>query len=278
MLPSQLVVFSALDGALLDSRSGSWGAAEEALAELERRRAPLVLVAGRTRAEVEALQRRLGSIQPFVTEHGGGIFIPHGYFPQRIVGASTIGRFHCVALGRPYEELVEALEAVTQESGVEVVGFHNLSPREIARNTGLPMAQAELARRREFEEPFFFAGAGEESVQRFIHLAGQRGVTIARGARFCRAFSGSDPGRAVKHLMKLYRAARPGGRSRLRAVGLGANAEDLPMLAAVDVPILLPQPGGAFDTELERRLPRARRLAASGPAGWNEAVLTVLAS
>ena len=81
MLPTNLVVFTDLDGTLLDHHSYSWAAAEEALKELERRRVPLVLVTSKTRAEVEALQRKLGSVQPFVTENGGGIFIPHGYFP-----------------------------------------------------------------------------------------------------------------------------------------------------------------------------------------------------
>jgi mannosyl-3-phosphoglycerate phosphatase len=270
VLPANLIVFTDLDGTLLDHHTYSWVAAEEALAELERRRVPLVFVTSKTRAEVEVLQRKVGRLEPFITENGGGIFIPHGYFPQRIEDAFTVGRYHCVALARPYAEIVEDLDAIAEEAEASIVGFHQMSAKEIAQNTGLPLKQAELARHREFDEPFFFAGAGEDRIQRFVHLAKLRKIEIVRGGRFWHAFSGSDKGRAVKHLMKLYRAAL---RSRQRAIGLGDSANDLPMLAAVDVAVLVAKPDGSHDPEVVRKLPRATRTSAPGPAGWNEAVL-----
>lgn len=276
MLPANLVIFTDLDGTLLDHHTCSWAAAEEALEELQRRRVPLVFVTSKTRAEVEVLQRKMGWAQPFITENGGGIFIPHGYFPQRIEGVTRMGRCHCVALARPYAEIVEELETIAEEAGAGIVGFHQMSAREIVQNTGLPPKQAELARQREFDEPFFFAGAGEDRIQRFVHLAKLRGIEIARGGRFWHAFSGSDKGRAVKRLMKLYREVRRGARSGLRAVGLGDSANDLPMLAAVDVPVLLPKPDGSFDREVVKKLPRIARAGATGPKGWNEAVAQLL--
>jgi len=272
VLPAHLVVFTDLDGTLLDERY-SWAAAEEALAELERRRVPVVFVTSKTRAEVEVLQRKMGSIQPFVTENGGGIFIPHGYFPQRIEGATRVGRYHCLALSRPYTEIVEALETVAAQAGTEIVGFHDMSAREIAQNTGLPPKQAELARLREFDEPFFFAGGDERRIQKFVHLAKQHGISVIRGGGFWHAHAGSDKGNAVRRLMKLYREAL---RRRQRSVGLGDAANDLPMLAAVDVPVLVPRPGGRFDREVVKRLPRVMRAGAPGPAGWNEAILQIL--
>jgi mannosyl-3-phosphoglycerate phosphatase len=273
VLPAHLVVFTDLDGTLLDHDTYSWRAAQEALDELERRRVPLIFVTSKTRAEVEVIQRKLGWVQPFVTENGGGIFLPHGYFPQRIEGAARAGRYHCVALARPYAEIVEDLEAAAEEAGVSIVGFRQMSAREIAQNTGLPMKDVELARQREFDEPFFFAGAGEDRIQRFVHAAKLRGLEITRGGRFWHAFAGSDKGRAVKLLMKLYREAL---RSRQRSVGLGDSANDLPMLAAVDVPVVIAGPGGRHDLELLRWLPRAIRTSAPGPQGWNEAVLQIL--
>jgi mannosyl-3-phosphoglycerate phosphatase len=272
VLPANLIVFTDLDGSLLDHRTYSWAAAEEALAEIERRRIPLVFVTSKTRAEVEALLRKMGTAQPFVTENGGGIFIPHGYFPQRIEGAVTVGRYHCIALARPYREIVEELESVAEETEAGIVGFSQMKVREIAENTGLPLKQAELARHREFDEPFFFAGADEGRIQRFLHAAKLRKIEITRGGRFWHAFSGSDKGRAVKHLMKLYRDAL---RSRQRAIGLGDSANDLPMLLAVDVPILVAKPGGAHDSAVLRKLPRIIRTA-SGPAGWSDAILRIL--
>ena len=273
MLPANIVIFTDLDGTLLDHHTYSWAAAEEALAEIERRRVPWVIVTSKTRAEVERLRRKLEHGHPFVTENGGGVFIPYGYFPQRIEGATTTGRYHCLALARPYDEIVEELEELAAESGVEVVGFHQMSAREIAENTGLPPKEAELARQREFDEPFFFAGANDAAVSKFVEIARERKLEIMRGGRFWHACASSDKGRAVRWLMKQYRAAL---RTRLRAIGLGDSANDLPMLAAVDVPILLQKPGGSYDEEVLEKIPRVKKAPAPGPQGWNAAVLEFL--
>jgi mannosyl-3-phosphoglycerate phosphatase len=273
MLSPHLIVFTNLDGTLLDHHTYSWTAAEEALAEIERRHVPWVIVTSKTRAEVGPLRRKLGHGHPFVTENGGGIFIPHGYFRQRIAGATTVGHYHCLALARPYHEIVEELHDIAVQAGVEVVGFHQMSAREIAENTGLRPAEAEAARQREFDEPFFFAGASEAGIARFVELTKQRKLEVVRGGRFWHIFAGSDKGRAVRHLMKLYRQAL---RSRLRAVGLGDSANDLPMLAAVDLPVLVQKADGSYEEEVLARLPQVTRAPAPGPAGWNEAVLRLL--
>jgi len=55
-----LVVFTDLDGTLLDEETYSWEAAEPALAMLRERGIPWVMVTSKTRAEVEVLRERMG--------------------------------------------------------------------------------------------------------------------------------------------------------------------------------------------------------------------------
>jgi len=273
MLTARHVIFSDLDGALLDHDSYSWAPAEEALEEIERRRVPLVFVTSKTRAEVEVLRRKMENAHPFVTENGGGLFIPNGYFNLPMTGSTRVGHYHCFALGKPYREVIVALEEIAKEVGVEVAGFHDMSVREVAENTGMNARQAELAREREFDEPFFFAGAGEEAIHRFAELARERGFQTTRGGRFWHLFSGSDKGQAVRQLMGFYRRAM--GR-RVHFVGIGDSANDIPFLAAVDLVVLLPGQDGEFDAEAVATLRGARRGAAPGPTGWNETILHIL--
>ena len=273
MLAARHVIFTNLDGTLLDHHSHSWAAAGEALEEIERRRVPLVFVTSKTRAEVEVLRRKLGNAHPFVTENGGGLFIPNGYFNQPMTGSTRAGHYHCFALGKPYSEVVAALEEIAHEAGVEVAGFHDMSVREVAENTGLSFREAELAREREFDEPFFFAGASEEAIARFVELAGQHGFQVRREGRFWDLFSGSDKGRAVRQLIGLYRKSMQG---RVRSVGLGDSANDIPLLTAVDQAVLLPGPEGEFDPEATERLRSVTRGPAAGPVGWNETILHIL--
>ncbi len=272
-MAAPIVIYTDLDGALLDSKSYSWHAAEEALEEIDRRRVPLVFCTSKTRAEVEDLRRKLGNAHPFITENGGGVFIPHGYFSQPLDGARRAGHYHCFALGRPYAEIVEELERIAAEAGAEVAGFHQMSAREVASNTGLNARQTERARARDFDEPFFFAGANAAAEERFLRLAGEHGLQVVRGDRFWHISAGSDKGRAVQLLSRFY---RKNWRGHLQAIALGSSANDLPMLAAADVAVLLPEASGSFAPEVLARLPAVRRGNAPGPAGWNEAVLRIL--
>ena len=274
MLPSPLVIFTEPLGLLITDGRLTLEGAEDALAELDRRKVPLIFASRATRMELEFLRRALESEHPFITENGGGLFIPHGYFSPRIPDAVTTSRdYHSITFGRPYEEVTEALEDIAKQARVEVVGFHQMSARETAENTGLPPKAAHLARVREFDEPFFIAGETPQAVKRFQAAASERGFQCTRGDRFWHLSSGADAGRAVKRLMTLYREER---RARVRGVAIGSRASELAVLAAAPQAVLLPGKDGEVDKELQGRLPGAKVGASSGAAGWGEVVLELL--
>jgi mannosyl-3-phosphoglycerate phosphatase len=276
MLPSHLVVFTEPLGLLIRDGRPAWDAAHDALDELARRKIPLVFASSGTRMELEFLRRQIENRHPFITENGGALFIPHGYFSAKIPDAVTTSReYHCITQAKPYVEVTEGLEQIAAEARVEVAGFHQMSARETAENSGLPPKIAQLARAREFDEPFFFAGETPEAIARFTEKAKERGFRCVRDERFWHLSSGADAARGVRRLMELYRAER---RSRMRGVAIGFRATELAVLSAAPQAIVLPGPGGVFDEELLARVPGARRGVSGGAAGWNEAVLELLAS
>lgn len=275
LAPHQLI-FTALEGALVDPHSGAFDKAEEALSELDRRDIALVLITSRTRAEIEPLRRKLQHNHPFVTESGGGIFFPDGYFNIKIPGAVRNGRYLCISLGQPYKTVCETLDEIAEESGVGVAGFHHMSPREIADNTGMRIRDAELARNREYDEPFFFTSSDQKAIARFVEAARQRGFQARPGGMFWHFSAGCDPGRAVRSVTQLFREAT---RIKLRAIGIGGTSEDLPWLRAVDLAILLPGAEAAPETSTAAQTLNARNIArgeAPGPAGWNVAILNII--
>src|SRR4029077_3792291 len=136
----------------------------------------------------------------FVTENGGGIFFPDGYFNLRIPGAVRVGRYLGIAQGKPYAEVCEALDGIAEECAVGVAGFHHMSAKEIAENTGLRPRDAELARSREFDEPFFFTSTDERDIARFVGKAAERGFNARPGETFWHFSSGCDAARAVRSL------------------------------------------------------------------------------
>jgi mannosyl-3-phosphoglycerate phosphatase len=193
MLALPLVLFTDPLDVFLPLGGRSEQGAQEALAELERRHVPLVFASRGTRMEVEFVRRRLGNRHPFITENGGGLFVPEGYFRHRIPEATSVRHYHCVSFARPYAEACAALEEAAAEAGAEVVGFHQMSAREVAENAGLPPRFAELARLREYDEPFFFAGEEAAASRRLEEAAKTRGWRVTRGERFWHISGGADP-------------------------------------------------------------------------------------
>ncbi len=110
-----------------------------------------------------------------------GFSFPDGYFSLKIPGVVRTARYLSIAQGRPYAEVCEALDDIAEECAVGVAGFHHMSLREIADNTGLRPRNAELARAREFDEPFYFTSADEKAIARFVETA--RAKRFRRAAR-----------------------------------------------------------------------------------------------
>ena len=96
-------------------------------------------------------------------------------------------------------------------------------------------------------------------------------MRVTRGGRFHHLTGTSDKGLAVRMVLQLL-PHEPHGRT----VGLGDAANDLPMLEAVDRPIVMPRRDGTVDVALAAALPGAERAPAPGPAGWSAAILGIL--
>ncbi len=268
---------------MIDPRTDSFSGAEEALGELARRGIPYILLTSRTRAQIEPIRRKLEHNHPFITENGGGIFFPDGYFNVRIPSAARVGRYLAIRQGRPYAEVCAALDEVAEECGIGVAGFHHMSLREIADNTGLRPRDAELAREREFDEPFFFTSGDDGAIGLFIEASRNRGFDARRGQTFWHYSSGCDAARAVRTLAKIFRET---ARTKLRLVGIGASEGDLAWLRAVDTPVLLPgwggsaKPGATSQEAASQKAPasawKVHTPEASGAPGWNEVILSII--
>ena len=77
----QLVLFTDLDGTLLDHDTYTAEPALPALDIISRRHIPLVVCTSKTAAEIQKLRDSIGNSDPFISENGGGIFVPENYFP-----------------------------------------------------------------------------------------------------------------------------------------------------------------------------------------------------
>ena len=261
------IVFTDLDGTLLDHDTYSWKAARPALTRLRELGSPLIPVTSKTRAEVEVLRRELDLDGPFVTENGGGIFFPAHFERQQIAGAQPVQGFTAVVLGRPYSEAREFIETVRSRYSIE--GFGDMSLERISELTGLSSQQSDLASRREFTEPFLIAS--EDDLESLRHEARQEGFAITTGGRLHHLIGeNQDKGRAVERVADYYRSTLDNSGP---TIGLGDSVNDLPMLEAVDIPVVIPRHD---DQILGLENPRAMVAPQPGSTGWNDALLELL--
>jgi mannosyl-3-phosphoglycerate phosphatase len=264
------VVFSDLDGCLLDRATYDVGPARPVLDLLKRQRIPLVLCSSKTEAEVEHHRQLLGLSDPFVVENGGAILIPKGYFPLPHGFTRTTGPYQRVEFGVPYERLTAALRDLAWATGLRLRGFSEMTVREVAFLTGLDPEAARRAKARQYDEPFV-ADLSPAEVERLERQVERRGLALARGGRFYHLTGRHHKGLAVDFLTRLYRAAMPG----VVTVGLGDGENDLAMLQRVDVPIVVPREPAGVDPAFEGR--RWSVAPAPGPAGWGQALAAALA-
>jgi mannosyl-3-phosphoglycerate phosphatase len=239
-MESRYVVFTDLDGSLLDPYTYSYELAEPALQALRERRVPVVLCTSKTRAEVEAIRERLNNRDPFIVENGAAAYVPPGYFPFE---AGTI------RWGVVYSEVVEAVQRAAAATGCPVRGFHQMSATEVAERCGLGREEAERARQREYDEPLEILTDDPERVGAFLQRLEAEGLTWTRGGRFYHARGNHNKGLAAQALAALYRLTD----GDIITVGLGDGPNDVSLLAVVDIPI-----------------------AVRGPQDWNREILKLL--
>jgi mannosyl-3-phosphoglycerate phosphatase len=265
------VIFTDLDGTLLDHESYSFEPALPALRLIRESGIPLVVCSSKTRGEIERYRRRLDNRHPFISENGGGIYIPHGCFDPLIlppgVTSSEVDGYSVIRLGPFYPALRRAVVELRNE-GFNITGFGDMTSSGVAAITGLTVEEAVLAREREFDEPFLFR-EGKKGVELLVKAIRRKGYQLTRG-RFFHILGESDKGKAVDILAGLYR----GKLGDIFIVALGNSPNDLSMLERADCPVLVMKPGGGYDPAIH--LPRLIRARGMGPAGWNSALLDLL--
>jgi len=260
----RVVIFTDLDGTLLDYYTYSCEVVMPLVARLKGAGIEIILCSSKTRAEIEDYRKRLGLDTPFIVENGGAIFIDRDYFSFPYEYHRVIGNYCVVELGIAYEKVRQILEDVRWENGLSFQGFSDMDDARVAALTGLDLASAGRARLREYGETLDLSGS-EGNIKNILSKIKDGGLNWSRGSRLYSVAGGSDKGRATRVLAGLYKK-EPG---RIKTIGVGDSSNDEPMLAEVDLPVLVQKPGGCWENI---ELPNLYKVNGIGPEGWVEAV------
>jgi mannosyl-3-phosphoglycerate phosphatase len=265
------IVFTDLDGSLLDHDSYSHAAADGLLEELERDQVPVILTTSKTRAEVEALRLELNNSHPFIVENGAAIYIPQGYFSVKPEDCIEADGFWIAEFCETRSHWLSLLEQAKGLFTHKFSHFAAMKEEVIAQVTGLSLEQAQLANNREYGEPISWLGV-DKGKQEFIQWLTEQGGHVLQGGRFLHLSGFCNKGEALTWLAAEYKSQW--NLSKVKTIAIGDSGNDVAMLEKADLALIIRSPVHA-PPKLKR--PRGFFISEEfGPRGWNSGLRKIL--
>lgn len=254
MHSAPLIVFTDLDGTLLNHHDYSWTAASPALEKLRALSIPVIIASSKTAAEIAPLRQNIGFADcPAIVENGAGLL------PEKTAASDTTG---------DYPRLRAALDMLPGSLRALFRGFGDMTDAEVQKITGLPAQGATLARQRTFSEPGVFDGDATQEAT-FVEALQEVGIHARRGGRFLTLSFGGTKADRMGEI-----AARYGSPA---IVALGDAPNDVEMLQTAHHGFVITNPDSTplprLDGESDGRICRSEK---PGPEGWNACILKLL--
>ncbi len=247
-MPPAWIIFSDLDGTLLDAHTYRPDAAQAALRRVQVAHIPVILCSAKTAAEQAPICAVLDIKDPYIVENGSAIVFENGQRHE---------------LGLKAADIIARLDQIRRETPLDFVGFHEMSTADVAAITGLSPAAARLAQQRDYSAtictPFSAA-----ALAQFRDACQRHGLHAPSGGRFYTVTGrGADKGAAVRWLLQYL------GASAAHSVGIGDSPNDTPLLLAVARPYLVQRPDQTWHDLPVAGLVRVPKV---GPHGWAWAI------
>jgi mannosyl-3-phosphoglycerate phosphatase len=137
-----------------------------------------------------------------------------------------------------YDELIKTIDEIKQKYKIQ--SFSDMSDKELSDDANLTLAQAQLAKKREYDLPFKILNKDQE--EEIFDYINNQGLRITKGGRYYHLIGDNDKGKAVKELSNLYKDKF----ESIRTIGIGDSENDFPMLDAVDTPYLVRRYDGSY--------------------------------
>jgi len=197
------LVFSDLDGTLLDGQSYSFATAIPALQHLAENRVPVVLCTSKTSTEVALICKQMKLEHPFIVENGSAVYIPKNYFHQLSDEWNSKDDCHVRVLGKTYSEIRSFFEKLKNYFNIPARGFQDMKENELLELTGLKREELVYAQNREYSEPFILTESFRFGQEIFEYVQKQ-GFRLLKGNRFYHLLGDTDKGKAVNFVRVLF--------------------------------------------------------------------------
>lgn len=262
-----IVVFTDLDGTLLNHHDYAYQDALPAIHRLRAEHIPLILVSSKTRAEMADLCRELVITDPYVCENGSLIVLPkHWAEDYHVPPVGLVEEADCLLAYRGAQRDGIVALLATLASHFDFTGFADMSVTDVIDATGLSESSAAKAMQRDASEPLLWHD-NEAAFAEFAQILGERNLRVLKGGRFYHVMASCDKGDAVRYLLRLYESHYG---AKVKSIALGDSPNDLIMLREVDQAVVMPHDDGTIMHD--HALSGAINAPYAGAKGWRAGV------
>jgi len=267
----QWLVFTDMDGSLLDHFTYQFDEAKHSLQTLSTQKIPVIPITSKTQAELEQLREDLSNHHPFIIENGAAIFIPKGYFLEQPIDTIEKDGYWIKTFVEPREAWQQLISKIRARYKGKFITFAETGLDDIVKMTGLNKAQASKAAQRQYGEPISWQGNCLDKRD-FIKDLEQLGAKVLEGGRFLHVSGECDKGIALLWLTNIYQNQEP--KKEFTTLALGDSGNDIAMLESADYAVLIRSP--------VHELPNLRRdkglfvATSTGPKGWSEGIINTI--
>jgi mannosyl-3-phosphoglycerate phosphatase len=267
----EILIFSDLDGTLLDHFTYQSTAAKQTLQQLKSADIPVILNTSKTFAELEIINSDLQLNAPFIVENGAATYIPMHTLKTQPEDTVAVGNYWVKSFCLPRLYWLTLLSEHTSEFNKCYRGFSTISASTLSRITGLSLDEAKRAKQRQYGEPILWLG-DEPTKSKFIDHLIDLGANVVQGGRFIHVGGHCDKGQALIWLTEQYRENFDS--PSIMTIALGDGENDVSMLEAADIAVQIRSPVHDFPT-LYRQF-QTTKTKLYGPEGWTEAIQDLL--
>lgn len=268
---SRCLIFTDLDGTLLDHHDYSCDAAIPVLRALEDRGHTIIPATSKTFAELNRFCQAISLNGPFLTENGAAVYLPLSFVNEKPKGCVQKGRFWCREFTHRRPFWLTLLETHAADFRTKYQPFSAMSHEQIASLTGLSLADATLAAQREFGEPLLWQGT-EAELTAFTRTLESAGARILKGGRFVHVCGQCDKGTALRWLTECLAQATQ--QASMTTVALGDSDNDSAMLEQASIAIQIKSPVHPFPTIKKQQ--HLYKSTLYGPSGWAETLTSLI--
>ena len=261
MPKKKILIFTDLDGSLLDKETFKFDVIKDYFKELVRNGIIIIPNSSKTEAELLDFNEQNNLDLSFIAENGSSIHRLnkiHQNLPDKIIISRTIDEIRNI-----YEE------NISLDFENKITHILELEREKQQKILGLPLDKIKLAIKRDHSIPIKFNGTESEKNE-FTKILKNSGLTIQTGGRIMNVCDNVNKSIAMSKALQLIRKQLD---DEIITIGVGDNENDIEMIKQTDYPCLVKNDN--FDSSLIN-IDNLIKSSEPSPLGWADVIKTAI--